>query len=105
MKKFENPYGFDFCAASLREIGPASIEMMAERGWLRIKAYGRTQTYGDDAPFFGNRRRAARALIKSIREGFLALYEDEQGVFVGPVSPFHVDEPFNPQDCIEGAVQ
>ena len=77
---------------SLDELGSASLAMMAERGWLRLRAFGATSIYGQGAPFHGKRRKkASETLLRSIQNGFMALYRDGDGYFVGPADPSEIE--------------
>jgi hypothetical protein len=95
----------DFEYVDLDELGIASLEMMAERGWLRVRAFGLMHTFAEGLPKRSNRRkRAIHDLLKSIDAGFMAVYQDEKGIFVGPANIYEID-PFTPSDCVVGRLQ
>jgi hypothetical protein len=60
---------------------------LANREQLRLRAFGETVIYGLHKPFDGNRDLALRALSRMLDDGLVAVYRDEDGLFVGPSNP------------------
>lgn len=95
----------NFSYVDIDELGPASLEMMAERGWLRVRAFGLMHPFAEGFPLRSKRRRrAVDDLLRLIDLGFMAVYRDVDGYFVGPSNIYEVD-PFEPTDCVVGRLQ
>lgn len=78
------------------EITVEELQKLARSGKLRVRAFGEQHLFGDEGSFFSaNIDRAVEALPDMIGTGFLNVYQDEEGLFVGPSNPRLVEtDPF-----------
>lgn len=65
----------------------AEIKELARRGKLRFRAFGEEDFYGVGHPFYGDLARAADELDRIMQTGMVALYYDQNGLFLGPSNP------------------
>ena len=73
-----------------------------EAGRVRYRIFGEQGVWGQHTPFNGDFERAADAFLKAEARGLFRLYQDSDGLFVGPASPSLVER--NPL-CEGGALQ
>lgn len=64
---------------------------LAAREALRMRAFGETVIFGQHKPFDGNYQLASEALSDMIDAGLVGVYRDEDGIFVGPSDPNHIE--------------
>lgn len=74
------------------------LEMAAQEA-LRMRAFGETVIYGHHKPFTPeNRAAAVEVLSQMIDDGLIGVYQDEEGLFVGPINPALIE----PQEVSHG---
>lgn len=73
------------------------LQILARAGDLRVRAFGETNVFGAARPYSGNFEQAAADLPDMLGSGLAKLYEDDDGLFIGPVNPTFVERDL-PQD-------
>lgn len=80
------------------QITMEALQELARRGKLRARAFGEHHLFGVHMPFRGDLERAAASLPGMFETGTVALYRDDNGLFVGPSNSRLIDtDPF--ADC------
>ena len=80
----------------------STLKRLALRGALRMRAFGEEHAFAIGVPHFGGLHEAVQMLPRLLLNGFLAVYRDEKGLFVGPTNPRLIDE--DPLSAIEQEV-